>query len=326
MHDALQCPVPAAAPEQSLLEWLAGRFRYLDAAQWRRELEAGRVQCNGTVVGSAHRVRGGDRVAYRPARPEPSAAAAHEPGDVPVLFADDDLVVVDKPPHRVVHHAGAFAHATFLAQLATRFPPGPGATRLEPVHRLDRETSGVLVLARTRDAARALQRQFEAGAVAKVYAAIVHGRVAPDTLVLDAPIGPAATSAIAVRRAVVAAGSPGARTARTELAVERRLAAHTVVQLHPRTGRTHQLRVHLEHAGHALVGDKLYGCSDASYLDWVAHLKAEGDPRERDGRPVWRQLLHAQRLVCRHPRTGAELVLEAPRPADFAAFLALVRT
>jgi RluA family pseudouridine synthase len=310
---ALASTVPAAAAGTTLLAWLVRRFTYFDKGAWREQLCAGRVDRNGTRAAAGDVLAAGDVVRFVPAGPAGATPC------VPVLHADDDLVVVDKPPHLVVHAAGAFPQHTFLTALAAIHPPRDGAQRLEPVHRLDRETSGVLVLARHAAAARALQRQFEARVVDKVYVAVVAGRLGADTLRIDAPIGRAG-GGVTARRAVVAAGAPDARTAITDVAVIARHDAHTVVQLVPRTGRTHQLRVHLEHVGHPIVGDKLYGRSDAEYAAWVGHLKGGGDPRARDGEPVQRQLLHAARLCCAHPRTGIRVELAAPLPPDFAPF------
>ncbi|MBL8729517.1 MAG: hypothetical protein JNM25_13875, partial [Planctomycetes bacterium] len=131
-------------------------------------------------------------------------------------------------------------------------------------------------------------------------------------------IGPAGGS-IAARRAVLPLGARGSKPARSECRVVQRFAAATLLEVTPRTGRTHQIRVHLAHVGHPLVGDVLYGDGDARYLQFVQHLKAGGDPRWPDGRAAGRHLLHAHRLSLRHPRTGAALVLEAPPPADFTA-------
>jgi 23S rRNA pseudouridine1911/1915/1917 synthase len=315
-HSSLASTVPADAAGSALLAWLTRRFRYLDEHGWLEQIAAGRVDRNGAPATAADVLAAGDVVRFAPARADVPSAP------VPVLLADADLVVVDKPPRLVVHAAGAFPQHTFLDALAREHPPRDAGARLEPVHRLDRDTSGVLVLARHREAARALQRQFEARAVDKQYVAVVEGRVAVDTLRIDAPIGRAPDSAVAVRRAVVAASARDARVAVTDVTVLARLDAHTVVRLTPHTGRTHQLRVHLAHAGHPIAGDKLYGCSDEQYADWVRHLKSGGDARTRDGKPVQRQLLHAARLRCRHPSSGAELELEAQLPPDFAPFVA----
>jgi 23S rRNA pseudouridine1911/1915/1917 synthase len=312
MPEPLRSTVEPAASGLALVEWLAARFGYLDGDAWTCALACGRVQRNGLIATAADRLRAGDVVAYFPDDRENAVA------DVPVLHADADLVVVDKPPHAVVQHASSLPGAAFLPDLAARFPP-LDLPRLEPVHRLDRETSGVLVLARTRAAARGLQQQFAAGAVTKAYVAVVHGVLAADAQTVDAAIGPAVASTVAVRRAVVAANTPGARAARTDVHVERRLAAHTVVALRPHTGRTHQLRVHLAHLGHAIVGDKLYGRSDAEYEHGVARRKAGQAPGSAADGP--RLLLHARSLQCRHPSTGAELAFAAALPADLAAFV-----
>jgi 23S rRNA pseudouridine1911/1915/1917 synthase len=307
---------PASAPAP-LLAWLVARFRYLDERRWRDELAAGRVRVNGQVAGTVHVVAAGDEVAFHPGE-----ATGEERLDVPVLAADDDLVVVDKPAHAVVQHATTLRRHAFVNALARRFPPMPPAQRLEPVHRLDRETSGVLVLARTVDATRGLQRQFEAGSVHKEYLAVVRGHFPVDRLVVDAPVGLPEGRTIAARRCTMVATAAGARPAVTEFVVERRLPTATLLRVVPRTGRTHQIRVHLEHVGHPLLGDKLYGQPDGRWLDYVRHLKNDGDPRWPGEAEFGRQLLHAARLVCRHPRSGIELDLRAPLPADFAPFVA----
>jgi 23S rRNA pseudouridine1911/1915/1917 synthase len=317
----LESCVPARAAGTPLLAWLAARFSYLDADGWERELAAGRVQRNGGRAAAADLVARHDRIAWRP----PPAPPRADVGQM-LLHVDPDFAVVDKPPHLVCHRAGAFAQNLFLPDLAARLASDGHGDWLEPVHRLDRGTSGVLLLARSAAAARALQQQFGRSAVAKEYRAVVHGVVAADAFAIDAPIGRDPASAIAARRAVLPADAPGARPARTEVAVVERFAAHTLLAVVPRTGRTHQIRVHLLHCGHPVVGDELYGRSDAEYRASVAHRKgfgpgtngcpgAAGEPNGEQ-----RQLLHSARLCFAHPRTGAALSFAAPVPADFAAF------
>lgn len=309
----LAATVPTPAAGQTLVAWLAGRFSYFDAEGWRTAIAAGQVQCNGTAVPADTVLRAGDRVAFTPAAAPPAAASAQ----VAVLCDDADFVVVDKPPHLVAHHGGAFPQHTFVGALAARL----GVAQLHFVHRLDRETSGLLLLAKSASATAVLQAQFQAGTVRKSYRAIVHGVLASEHGTLDAPIGRDDRSAVRVRRAVVPNGAP----ARTQFRVCERLPHHTVLELQPQTGRTHQLRVHLEHLGHPLVGDKLYGRTDAEYQAWVQHLKLGGD-RALGGRlGADRQLLHAETLAFGHPRTGAAVVCRAPAPADFAAFVAAQR-
>lgn len=311
---SLTSRITAAEAGATLLDWLTQRFGYLDHDGWRRELSAGRVLRNGQGTTAEALLTAGDEVTFVPEPAPPTR-------DVPILFTDDDLVVVDKPPHLVVQHAGAFLRHTFVAWLGSVHPPTDGSPRLEPAHRLDRETSGVLVLTRNQAAARAVQQQFERGEVEKVYHAVVHGRVAHDGEI-DAPIGLAPGSTVAARRAVVAAHSRGARRARTSFTVERRFAAFSLLRLVPHTGRTHQLRVHLEHLGHPIVGDKLYGRSDADFLAYTAHLKTDGDPAWPGHYEVGRQLLHASQLRCRQPQTRQPLDLLAPLPDDLRSFVA----
>ncbi len=309
MGNVLQSRVPATADGALLVDWLAARFTYFDAAAWRAQITAGRVLRNREPANVQDELRAGDHVAFEPA-PAPAA-------DVPIriLHADDDLVAVDKPPRLVAHRDGAFVQNTFLHALEQRIG---AASPLHLVHRLDRETSGVLLLARSANVVAELQRQFTDGGVTKEYVALVHGRVGADRFTVDAPIGPAG-GAVAARRAVVAADTRDARAAVTEAEVISRFVDHTLLRVRPRTGRTHQIRVHLDHAGHPLVGDKLYGQRDARYLDYVQHLKAGGDPSWPGQLLAGRQMLHASRLQLRHPRHGGELVLAAPTPADLQA-------
>jgi 23S rRNA pseudouridine1911/1915/1917 synthase len=312
MVATLLSTVPAAAAGQTLLAWLSARFRYFDAAGWSQAIDQGRVQRNGAPTTADSCLAAGDRIGFTPLGAAPATAA------VPVLHHDDDLLAVDKPPHLVVQAATAFPANSLPMAIAAQWgalADGP----LEPVHRLDRETSGTLVFARNRSAAQACQRQFEAGAVHKEYLAVVHGRFAADRLLVEAPIGPAPHSRIAAWHAVVATGSRGARMARTTFVLLQHLDGASLLRVLPHTGRTHQIRVHLEHLGHALLGDKLYGHADEHWLAYVAHLKADGDPRWPGRADPDRQLLHAERLQLRHPRRDETLDLRAPWPADLRA-------
>jgi 23S rRNA pseudouridine1911/1915/1917 synthase len=313
----LHSRVPPAGAGLRLVDWLERRFRYLDRDGWQREIAAGRVQLDGRAAEPGRLLRTGDLVAYRPPHEEPRADTAIE-----ILHDDADIAVVFKPAHLVAHADGAFVRNTFFRVLERHYRERGERPRLQLAHRLDRETSGLLVVAKNPAASRALQRQFEAGTVHKEYLAVVHGVVGPDQLDLDGAIGRDAQSAVSIRRAVVARDAAGARPARTLVRVERRFAAHTLVRALPETGRTHQIRVHLAHAGHPVVGDKLYGRTDDEYLEYVRFVKAGGDPAW-DGRlPSGRQLLHAGVLAFAHPTSGAALRLAAPQPPDMAAFVA----
>jgi 23S rRNA pseudouridine1911/1915/1917 synthase len=312
----LRSRVPETAAGQRLVAWLAGRFRYLDEAQWRAEIEAGRVTHSGKPARADDRLRRGDEVAYRPVHEEPRANTAVE-----ILHDDPDFAVVFKPAHLVAHADGAFVQNTFFRVLERRYRERGETAPLALAHRLDRETSGLMVVTKSAAASRALQQQFAAGSVEKEYLAIVHGRVADDWFAIDGWIGRDPNSEITIRRAVVADGSHGAQPARTSFRVEQRLADFTLVRALPETGRTHQIRVHATHHGHPLVGDKLYGRTDADYLEYVRFVKQGGDPWW-DGRlPAGRQMLHAAILRFAHPTTGAPLTFESPLPTDMAEFV-----
>ncbi len=316
----LRSRVPPQAAGATLVDWLAQRFRYLDADGWREQIAAGRVRRNERPTAADARLAAGDSIAYRPVHQEPRADVAIE-----LLLDEPEFCAVFKPAHLVAHADGAFVQNTFFRVLERRFRDRGEPVQLALAHRLDRETSGIMVVAKTTAAARALQQQFASGAVAKEYRAIVHGRAVADAWSCDGAIGRDPASAISIRRAVVAADAAEARTARTEVRVDERFAAHTLLTAVPHTGRTHQIRVHLTHAGHPLVGDKLYGRTDEQYLDYVRFVKAGGDPAF-DGRlGVGRQMLHAGMLSFAHPRTGEPIRLAAPMPADMQDFLAQLR-
>lgn len=307
----LRSRVGAEGRGLSLDGYLAQRFRYHDLAQWRAEIRAGRVLVGGEAATAERRLRAGDEVTWLRRVTEPWVDDR-----ILVLHEDDDVLAVAKPAHLPMHADGPFVRSTLVQLLRDR--------RNEPelglVHRLDRETSGVALLARTVAARKALQAQFEAGAVTKRYVAVVVGEP-PQAWSVAAPIGHARGSEVSLRRSCAddAVEPKAACTRFTRLAVG---AGHSLVQAEPETGRTHQIRVHLAHSGHPIVGDKIYGQPDARYLAFVAAVKASGDPRAVPGFHPNRHLLHAAGLTVRHPRHGGLLPLESAMPAEFAAWLA----
>jgi 23S rRNA pseudouridine1911/1915/1917 synthase len=214
----------------------------------------------------------------------------------PILYQDDDLMVIDKPAGLVVQ----MSHTHQLLTLEEMLPEQPDLVRRGLVHRLDRETSGVMVLAKTLQAQQNIQQQFKTRAVKKEYQALVWGRVADAQARIDAPI--ARHPKLGYKFAVQQEG----RQAVTEFWREAvyRYQDQYVTQLRVAiyTGRTHQIRVHLAALGHPIVGDIIYG-------------------RRKDPRLV-RQCLHAARLVLHHPRTGETLDIAAPRPDDIDQFVA----
>jgi 23S rRNA pseudouridine1911/1915/1917 synthase len=266
-------------------------------------IKAGRVQVNDRAARPSHVLRPGDTIDVTPADPPPLNATP-EALPLSVLYEDKDLVAIDKPAGMVVH-AGAGIHSgTLVNALLHRFqslseiggPARPGI-----VHRLDRFTSGVILVAKNDAAHHALAGQFSGREVEKVYLALVHGNVARETGRIEKPI-----TRDPVRRIRMTARLAHGRTALTEYRVLRRFAGFSYLEVRIGTGRTHQIRVHLSNAGHPVAGDTLYGA-----------------PGRVEGRPaLGRYFLHAHRIRFRQPSTGEAVTVESPLPADLAAWMA----
>jgi 23S rRNA pseudouridine1911/1915/1917 synthase len=283
---------------------LADRFPDASRTAVASWIEEGRVRVDGVDVPGRARVRGGERVVVRVPPPRPTAL---EPEDLPVvvLHEDESVLVLDKPSGLTVHPGSGRAGGTLANALVFRLrglPTAGGADRPGIVHRLDKDTSGVMVVAKTEPAHRALSRAFAARDVEKQYLAVVHGVPGARSGRIDRPLG--RSSAGRTRMAV----REGGREALTEWTVEEALPRHAVLRCRPRTGRTHQIRVHLRDAGHPIVGDPLYG--------WRS---SPGDALPG------RLLLHAHRLAFPHPSTGETVRFEAPPPADFLAGIEALR-
>ncbi len=285
----------------------------LTRARVKRLLDDGRVLLDGRPAKAAARLRGGETIRVEIPDPGPSGLVAQ---DLPlaVLHEDRDLLVLDKRAGMVVHPARGTPHSTVVNALLHRLGGAGGAgDRLGLVHRLDKDTSGCLVVARTEEALASLQAQFQGRTVEKTYLALVHGRP-PDEGRLETPYGRHP------RDRTRYTGRSGSRRAVTAWRVRERFgdrAALLEVELH--TGRTHQIRVHLSEAGHPIVADATYGGT-----------RREGrlpgtDPLRAAALAVGRQALHAWRLGFDHPVTGRRVRFEAPLPEDFQRALALLR-
>jgi 23S rRNA pseudouridine1911/1915/1917 synthase len=218
-----------------------------------------------------------------------------------VVFSDDALAVVDKPAGLVVHPAPSHQGPTLVSELQGLLGGGSDPDRPGIVHRLDKGTSGLLVVARADDAHTSLQAQVKAREVERAYLALAAGRLASRTGTIDAPIGRASRQ----RHRMAVAGA-ASREARTHFTVLELLAAETYLEARLETGRTHQIRAHFAAIGHPLAGDETYGGA------------------RRYG--LGRQFLHAHRLAFAHPRSGERLEFESPLPDDLAAALAAARS
>ena len=285
------------------LDVFAARASGLTRSRVQRLIEEGCIRVDGRVQKARYAVAADDRIEIEvpPAVPLPL-----EPEAIPldILYEDDDLLVLNKPPGLVVHPGAGRRTGTLVHALLAHCGALPGIGGVERpgiVHRLDRDTSGVMVVAKTEAAHHSLSLQFKARTIRKQYLAIVHGTVKQGAGRIEAAIGRREHD-----RKRMGVRKEGGREARTAFKVLRRLPGMSVLLLGLETGRTHQIRVHLAHIGHPVLGDQAYG----------GRMERESDA----GIP--RQMLHAWCLGFRHPRTGEWHTHTAPVPPDMLALLA----
>jgi 23S rRNA pseudouridine955/2504/2580 synthase/23S rRNA pseudouridine1911/1915/1917 synthase len=303
--------LPQASPPENLLDFLVRRFTYHARPDWQAHLEQGRVLVNQRQATGSDRVTAGDRVDYlMEDRSEPVV-------DVRVrsVFEDEDILVLDKPGNLPCHPAGAYFNHTLWAIL--KDAPFLLTSPLL-VNRLDRETSGLVVVAKSPDMAKASRSEFAERRVEKVYLALVEGSF-PDQreaggIMKDIPAG-----LVRKQRVFEEGGdsqSGGSDWAQTTFKCLARGAGISLVEARPLTGRLHQIRATLQAIGFPVVGDKLYGRDPALFLRFRQDELTSAD---RSALRLDRQALHAARLLMRHPRSGNWLNLDAPMPDDMAA-------
>jgi len=264
---------------------------------WVRD---GRIRVDGAAAEPRRKLWGGETLEVEPDATPGELAQAPEAIPLTVAYEDEQILVIDKPAGLVVHPGSGNWRGTLLNALLHRLPALAGLPRAGIVHRLDKDTSGLLVVAKTLEAQTDLVRQLQARTVRREYLALVRGTVERDGLV-DAPIGRHPVQR--TRMAVVARGRP----ARTHYRVRERLAGATLVECALESGRTHQIRVHMAHIGHPILGDPVYARHAAG------------------GVAFGRQALHAWRLGLRHPASGAALHWESALPQDMAGLLDRLR-
>jgi len=264
---------------------------------WVRD---GRIRVDGAAAEPRRKLWGGETLEVEPDATPGELAQAPEAIPLTVAYEDEQILVIDKPAGLVVHPGSGNWRGTLLNALLHRLPALAGLPRAGIVHRLDKDTSGLLVVAKTLEAQTDLVRQLQARTVRREYLALVRGTVERDGLV-DAPIGRHPVQR--TRMAVVARGRP----ARTHYRVRERLAGATLVECALERGRTHQIRVHMAHIGHPILGDPVYARHAAG------------------GVAFGRQALHAWRLGLRHPASGAALHWESALPQDMAGLLDRLR-
>jgi 23S rRNA pseudouridine1911/1915/1917 synthase len=311
-------PTPESIPEhhvwtvaeedagERLDRYLAARVPTLSRTRIQQLVDEGRALVNGVAQKRSRHVEQGETVSLElPAQETPQLRAEALPVDV--LYEDDDVAVVNKPAGVIVHPGAGTTAGTLAGALLHRFgnlsalggPMRPGI-----VHRLDKGTSGALIVARNDEAHRALVAQFQGREVAKTYLALVHGSMQQDAGRIELPV-----ARDLQRRIRMTTRRREGRAARTDWRVLLRLPGFSLVEADLHTGRTHQIRVHFAALGHPVVGDTVYGA-----------------PREvragtRSLAPLGRTFLHAARVSFQHPRTGKQVTARAPLPADLADYL-----
>lgn len=299
---------PADAGER-LDAFLAAHIEGWSRARLQRLIENADVLVNGSVSKPSHKLRANDHIEIELT---PTQSTAFAPEDIPVevVYEDDDLIVVNKPAGMVVHPAAGIDSGTLANALAFHFQQlstTGGAARPGIVHRLDKGTSGLLVVAKTESAHEHLADQFRDREVFKSYVALVHGQVEKENGEIDQPI--ARDPRNRTRMAVVRGGRPALSIYR----VRRRLERFTLLDVELKTGRTHQIRVHLAWLKHPVVGDEVYGAGrDNTVMNPAVRSRIA---------KLGRQFLHAEKLGFRHPRTAEQSHFTAPLPTELQSLL-----
>ncbi|HEY0839331.1 MAG TPA: RluA family pseudouridine synthase [Vulgatibacter sp.] len=318
MSERVILVVPPEAAGQRLDRLLSERHAELSRSRLQSLIEQGHVHVDDAPAKASRRLKGGERIVVEIPDPVPATPQAQ---DLPlrILHEDARVVVLDKQAGIVVHPAAGVPDRTLVNALLFHVKDLGGiGGELRPgiVHRLDRDTSGCLVVAKDERALAKLQDAFRSRAVEKRYVALVHGQPASDAFTIETPYGRHPT----VRTRYTGRNPVGpSRIAVSHVRVLERFEGAALVEVLLETGRTHQIRVHLSEAGHPLLADREYGGHKRE-----ARLPA-GSRAKRAAAAIGRQALHARLLGFPHPETGERLCLEAPLPTDFEAALAIMR-
>lgn len=294
---------------------IVARLPTLSRSRASRLIRAGHITVNGLIKKPGYLTKPGDVVRSEIPSPEPIAC---RPEAIPlsVLHEDRDVIVLNKPPGLVVHPGAGHYSRTLVNALLSHCPDLEGVGgRIRPgiVHRLDKDTSGTLVVAKNDMAHGSLSRQFKMREVRKVYLALVYGEVKLPTGVIDFPIGRHPTD-----RKKMSTQSRRSRSTETRWKVKEAFSGVTLLEIDLRTGRTHQVRVHCAAIGHPVVGDATYG----GKRRWKDLARG---PKQDVLKAVRRQMLHGWRISFVHPRTGQWMNFESPLPKDMASLLESLR-
>jgi 23S rRNA pseudouridine955/2504/2580 synthase len=304
--------VDAEFAGQRLDNFLLRELKGVPKTHVYRIIRSGEVRVNKGRASADTKLAADDVVRVPPVRVAAPAAPAQAapPREFPILFEDEHLLAIDKPAGTAVHGGSGVSFGVIEQLRRAR----PQQKTLELVHRLDRETSGILLLAKKRSALVALQDQFRARETGKTYAALVTGRWPAKLKVIDVALHKTEDAAGERRVYPVADDHPDGQRSISLVRIARQFADTTLLDVTIKTGRTHQIRVHLQHSGHVIVGDDKYG----DFALNRRYARGEAVPGVR----FERMFLHARRLAFDHPATGARLELEAPLPPECAALVA----
>ncbi len=295
----------------SLLDYLCKRFPYKTESGWVESINAGQVVINGKITTPDQNLVFKDTVSYTSQRNEPAVAT-----DIETLFEDEHILVVNKPAPLPVHADGIFIINTLIYIIRQR----TGNQNLSLGHRLDRDTTGILVLAKDKKLTTKLMAKFEEATTEKWYLAVARGEADFQEKLIRGWMGPKATSQIRIRQHLLDQKTEGYKESATRFLLQEHLKNYSLLACEMLSGRTNQIRVHLEAAGFPLAGDKLYGRTDEEFLRYLNHFKKIGTMNDGSEEHP-RHLLHAWKLSMNHPVTGVRMEWQAPMPNDMREFI-----
>ncbi len=293
--------------KETLIDFLTRRFPYQTRENWLKSIKLGAIKLNNHKSEPSYVLKSKDVVSYeRPRSEEPKIDTSYN-----ILFEDPVILVVEKNGNIPIAESGKYYRNTLINILKEK----EGYEELYAVHRLDKETSGVLLISRTKEVATILGQQFVKQIPQKTYHAILKGEVSQSSIMVDKPIGKCTQeqSKIRIRQVVRSDGKPS----RTQFQPEKILDGLTLAKVQTFTGRTHQIRCHAEFLGYPIIGDKLYGQDDDRFLEF---LNETGEPLFPPFGKIERQLLHSSSLSFLHPETNEEMCFNSDFYPEFSRF------